>query len=111
LLAGCCYGKVTEAWWGIHLHGQYRHPTQILEALSLIILGFILIRIKHIPLVLASYLAGYGLIRFMIEILRGDLLRGSWAWGLTPSQWVSILLIFSGVSIKIADRLLSAKTK
>lgn len=111
LLAGCCYGKVTQAWWGIHLHGHYRHPTQILEAIALVILGSILIRVKHIPLVLASYLAGYGLIRFMIEILRGDLLRGSWALGLTPSQWVSILLIFSGVSIRIADRMLSSKIK
>lgn len=111
LLAGCCYGKITDAWWGIHLHGSLRHPTQLIEAVSLGFLGVILIRLRSLPTVLSGYLIGYGLIRFFIETLRGDILRGQWAWGLTPSQWVSLLLLISGACLAISYRLLASKTK
>lgn len=98
-LAGCCYGKVTEFIWGIHLHGEKRHPTQLLEFLLLLGLGIYLLRAKKkqsqlIPL----YLISYGIIRLFIEALRGDLIRGNWGW-LTPSQWISSLLITSGIFI------------
>jgi phosphatidylglycerol:prolipoprotein diacylglycerol transferase len=96
-LAGCCYGKVTEFFWGIHLHGEKRHPTQLLEFLLLLVLGIYLLRSKRkhthlIPL----YLISYGFIRLFIEALRGDLIRGNWGW-LTPSQWISCFVISSGV--------------
>ena len=100
-LAGCCYGKVTDFFWGIHLHGEKRHPTQLLEFLLLLGLGIYLLKAKRkqsqlIPV----YLISYGFIRLFIEALRGDLIRGNWGW-LTPSQWISSLLITSGIFILI----------
>lgn len=92
-LAGCCYGEVTDWWWGVHLHGHDRHPTQLLEALSLIALARILMKIKDSELVLAGYAFSYGILRFVLEFLRGDQLRGQWAWGLTPSQWISLIFV------------------
>lgn len=97
LLAGCCFGKPTDLFWGIYLHDHYRHPTQILEAFSLLAIGTYLIKSKKNKFILLShYLITYGLIRIAIEALRGDVVRGSWG-PFTPSQWISILLISSGL--------------
>lgn len=98
-LAGCCYGDLTSAWWGIHLHGHDRHPTQLLEALGLMGLALLLKRLESKRLILAVYSLGYGGLRFLLEYLRADQLRGLWALGLTPSQWISIILIISGACL------------
>lgn len=99
-LAGCCYGDVTTWWWGVHLHGDDRHPTQLLETIGLGFLAFHLFRSKRAKEELVGhYLLGYGVLRFFIEILRGDQIRGYWG-PLTPSQWISIVLIVAGVLIK-----------
>lgn len=96
LLAGCCFGKETDWWWGIHLHGAHRHPTQILEALFLTGLGIYLLRARRSIMELAAvYLVSYGLLRFGVEILRGDKVRGEWG-AMTPSQWISLGLILAG---------------
>lgn len=101
LLAGCCFGKETDWWWGIHLHGADRHPTQIIEAVLLIALGIYLLRAKRSILELAStYLLTYGFLRFGVELLRGDKVRGEWG-ALTPSQWISLLLIVSGLALAL----------
>lgn len=97
-LAGCCYGKPTEFFWGVFLHGHYRHPTQLLEAIALIGLGIYLFKAKvsyHTKI--ARYLISYGVIRLVIESLRGDSVRGLWGL-LTPSQWISLGLIIVGIS-------------
>jgi len=97
LLAGCCFGKETDWWWGIHLHGIDRHPTQIIEAVFLLALGIFLLKSKRGILELASvYLLSYGFMRFGIEFLRGDKVRGEWGF-FTPSQWISLLLVGAGV--------------
>jgi phosphatidylglycerol---prolipoprotein diacylglyceryl transferase len=97
LLAGCCFGKETEWWWGIHLHGAERHPTQIIESIFLIGLGIYLLRAKKSILELAAiYLISYGVMRFGIEFLRGDKVRGEWGI-LSPSQWISIFLLSAGL--------------
>jgi len=92
-LAGCCYGEKTDWWWGIHLHGHERHPTQLIEALFLITLALYLKRLKSPQFVLIVYGISYGVLRFILEMLRGDQLRGEWAWGLSPSQWISLSLV------------------
>jgi phosphatidylglycerol:prolipoprotein diacylglycerol transferase len=98
-LAGCCYGKETDLFWGVFLHGAKRHPTQLLEFVSLLALGLFLLRSKKPKTELVSiYLMTYGLLRFGIEFLRGDLIRGTWG-SFTPSQWISITLIVAGTVI------------
>lgn len=109
-LAGCCYGKPTEWWWGVFLHEAYRHPTQILESLGLLLLGFYLLKAKlSIKRKASDYLIWYGLVRFGVEILRGDAVRGEWGL-LTPSQWISLAFILAGFTIRLSDfRSLSAR--
>jgi phosphatidylglycerol:prolipoprotein diacylglycerol transferase len=104
LLAGCCYGKETNMWWGIKLHGSHRHPTQILESLGLFLIALILIKAKPSFKSFALYFIGYGVLRFGIEILRGDTIRGTWGV-LTPSQWISFGLIFLGTGIILINKI------
>ena len=98
-LAGCCYGKETDLFWGITLNEVKRHPTQLLEFTFLLALGIFLLKSKRAKIELVSlYLVSYGLMRMLIESLRGDLIRGSWG-PFTPSQWISLALIASGIAI------------
>lgn len=98
-LAGCCYGKPTEFFWGVYMHDHHRHPTQLLEAAGLFLLGLYLIRSKASRSTLVGvYLALYGILRFGVEILRGDEIRGTWGF-LTPSQWISVALLITGIGI------------
>jgi phosphatidylglycerol:prolipoprotein diacylglycerol transferase len=100
-LAGCCYGEVTNWSWGIFLHGHYRHPTQLIEASVLLVLGWYLLKSSRDKMILISdYLLGYGLLRFGLEFLRADLIRGIWG-SLTPSQWISILLVVAGLVLRL----------
>jgi phosphatidylglycerol---prolipoprotein diacylglyceryl transferase len=104
LLAGCCYGEVTDGWWGIYLHGSDRHPTQLLEATGLLMLGIFLWKSQRSRFdLLIIYLSSYGLMRFSLEFLRGDSIRGQWG-SLSPSQWVSISLIFLALFLLIRRR-------
>lgn len=99
-LAGCCYGRPTKMFWGIYLHGHYRHPTQLLEATGLLGLGYFLIKLKHHAghVLLAYYFVMYSILRICIEFLRGDEVRGRWM-GYSPSQWISITLLIMGFGI------------
>lgn len=100
-LAGCCYGKPTDFFWGVYLHDHYRHPTQLIEALGLLILGLYLFYSKKSPkFLLGIYLSLYGVLRFYVETLRGDLVRGQWG-ALTPSEWISCSLVISGAYLLI----------
>jgi phosphatidylglycerol---prolipoprotein diacylglyceryl transferase len=96
-LAGCCYGAATDWIWGIEQHGQHRHPTQLIEATALILMGLYFLKSKKLKFDLISqYFIIYGVLRFIIEILRDDEVRGLWG-PLTPSQWISMGLILLGV--------------
>lgn len=99
-LAGCCYGTICELPWKIFLHGGYRHPVQLYEALLLIFLGTFLIKQIHkgeyrnLPKkVMYTYFLSYSTIRFLLEFLRGDKIRGLYQMGLSSSQLVSIFLV------------------
>lgn len=104
LLAGCCFGAPTDCWWGIYLHQEYRHPTQLLEALTLLALSFYLLRSTRDKMTLiAHYLLIYGGARLLVEFLRGDEIRGQWG-SLTPSQWISLALLLAGIALPWYDR-------
>lgn len=107
LSAGCCHGRPTGGEWGIklyselvepHLRGIYLHPTQIYESISLFILFFALRRMrfhkKFDGQLACAYLIGYSIIRSVIEMFRGDSIRGFVIDGiLSTSQFISILVI------------------
>lgn len=98
-LAGCCYGKPTDFFWGVYLHGDHRHPTQLIEAISLIGFGTFLIKSKSPrKKLLSQYLLFYGILRWIIELLRADSIRGQWG-PMTPSQWISVALVLGGLGI------------
>jgi prolipoprotein diacylglyceryltransferase len=83
--AGCCYGKLF-------------FPIQLLEALFLFLIFFILWRNKKREnrLLLSQYLLFYGVVRLVLEIFRSDV-RGLWL-NLPPSVWISLaLIIFSAI--------------
>jgi len=108
LLAGCCFGSETEAWWGIHLHGASRHPTQILESLGLSLLLIYLLKARRSVGSFAVYFLGYGVLRFGVESLRGDSIRGLWGI-LTPSQWISIFMMLIGASLIVSPKFKTLK--
>lgn len=98
---GCCYGRDSDAWCAVtfpagspswHEHGRRLVsvlPTQLFEAAALLVLFCVLMwawrRRSTVPdasrvagagqrdgLIVGLYLIGYAVIRFFIEILRGD---------------------------------------
>lgn len=94
-LNGCCYGKPTTDWWGVTFpgHAQPVIPTQLVEAVGLVVLAGILWRVQRAPVgdrpggLFGLYLMGYAVLRFFLEFLRGDQVSG-WA-GLTLPQLLS----------------------
>lgn len=101
-LNGCCYGIFTSTWIGVTFPGHDHPviPTQLLEAAGLIVFFLVLRRVQtpeHLARpgrVLGVYMIGYGVLRFILEYLRGD---QSIAWaGLTLAQLMSVAAIVVG---------------
>lgn len=102
-LAGCCFGKETQLIWGIHLHGADRHPTQLIESLGLFFISWLIWKRKAEAKSYAIYFVSYGFLRLLVESLRGDEIRGDWGI-LTPSQWISMVLLSLGLGLIIKNR-------
>lgn len=87
-LAGCCFGSKP------HFHiGLERYPVQLMESVGLFILAGISLKlIKEGKSVLSFYIISYSILRFVLEFIRGDLIRGEYL-GLSTSQLISVLLI------------------
>lgn len=106
LAAGCCYGRPTGGSWGIrldtelvdaHLRGIPLHPTQLYESVSLAILFGVLVwlskRRKFEGQVALTYFMAYPVLRSIVEIYRGDVIRGFVIDGwLSTSQFLSIFV-------------------
>ncbi len=86
-LNGCCFGKLTNALWGVQFpdgspaateYGPLHlvHPTQLYEALPLFFLSLFLIRFdrkkKFEGATFLIYLILYSVLRFTLEFFRGD---------------------------------------
>lgn len=109
LSAGCCHGKPTGGSWGIKLYtelvepslrGVYLHPVQIYESVSLMILFFALRRLrfhkKFDGEIFCVYLIIYSIIRSIVEVFRGDSIRGFVVEDIiSTSQFISIVVIVS----------------
>lgn len=115
LAAGCCYGKPTGSSFGIrfyselvdrHLHGIPLHPTQIYESSSLLLLfcGLLYVFRKKIfdGQVALTYFLIYPIIRSIIEVFRGDLIRGFVIDEvLSTSQFISILVFIAALAMLV----------
>jgi phosphatidylglycerol---prolipoprotein diacylglyceryl transferase len=122
--AGCCWGKPTEAFWGMTFSDSLAHqwagtplgvalvPTQLLESLAeftnFFLLSWLLRRRKFEGQVIGAYLLLYGLARFGLEYFRDDPGRGSLFGGaISGTQFISILMIVTaavGWSMKLIFR-------
>lgn len=101
-LAGCCYGAPTNSFLGVTFPGMENKvlPTQLFEAafeLTLYILMMIFWK-KFKGHNLEIYFIFYGIFRFILEFFRGDS-RGSTVIGLTPAQFLDILIIVAAILI------------
>ena len=103
LMAGCCHGMpysgplaVTDA-----LTGATYFPVPLLEAAANCAIGLCLIylarRKKGVWELLWVYLSLYSVVRFLLEFLRGDAIRGI-AMGLSTSQWISLGILTLGAA-------------
>lgn len=101
-MGGCCYG--IEASWGFVYHnslspeanGVMRIPVQLIEAgFNLAIFSVLLtlfLKRRYEGKLIYIYMLIYSVVRFALEFLRGDAIRGS-ILGLSTSQWISIALL------------------
>ena len=104
VMAGCCNGMSYDGPFALYYPNsvagldpsQGYFPVQVLEAILNIGIFILLLRIdkkRKYPFdLLVSYCILYGISRFSLEFLRGDLIRGISA-GLSTSQWISIALL------------------
>lgn len=109
-LAGCCYGRETNAWYGIAFsHSNYAPngtkmiPTQLISSAGMFAIAGILCRYayraKKPGQVGGLYMILYSIGRFGVEFLRNDH-RG--AIGIfSTSQFISFFILTAGVIIMI----------
>lgn len=103
--AGCCYGIETDSWLGVTFPGMTHkvYPTQLFEAFFLFALTVVLALLafkKKSIFTFPTYLASYGVFRFLIEFIRGDD-RGAYFLSLSPSQWFSIFSVIIAIILVI----------
>ena len=109
--AGCCYGRETDAWYGITFHnssfapnGVKLIPTQLISAAGDFIICALLLwfasKRPKAGRVAAAYLVLYGIGRFAVGFLRNDY-RGS-VGVLSTSQLISIGAVIGGIVLYFA---------
>lgn len=103
LMAGCCHGRVTDAWYGIyHVNLDATVvPVQLFESMFLFTVCIILaiLASKKIPGTMAIYMSTYGVWRIFAETLRDDYRGSTFVDFLTPSQLTSIVLLLMALPI------------
>lgn len=107
LMAGCCHGAITDAWYSIYMPAISAKavPIQLYEALFLFALfGFFTFRVLtrrscNLPL----YMLLYGIWRFVIEFFRSDDRGSTLVSFLSPSQFIALLMIIGSVALFFAQ--------
>ena len=106
LMAGCCYGMEYTGPCAVVLDGVSRLPTQIMEAIFLVILSAVLIAVflkkPRRGVVTGLYMTIYAVWRFVIEFFRADY-RGN-VGPLSTSQFISLFILAFGVYLLVKSR-------
>lgn len=108
-LAGCCYGRPMPPPFGIVMpealgapHDVALFPVQLLEAALNILLGVFLLLYSGKPReegrTSGLYLMLYAVVRFSLEFLRYDAVRG-FAGALSTGQWMSLGALALGAAL------------
>lgn len=112
LMAGCCYGSQTDAWYGIyHIALDAKVvPMQLFESIFLFSLSIILAILvyKRIPGAMSIYMFTYGIWRFVAEYFRDDYRGSTFVDFVTPSQ-LTALIMFVGSGIILVYSLRMSK--
>jgi len=120
--AGCCWGKTTDSWLGVHfteagheytgvpIYGPtgadlFLYPTQMIESLTMLgVFAFLYWLHRHKKFdgqILITYGIIYSIVRFSIEFIRddprGDLMGLTTLTGLSTSQLASLLVATASV--------------
>jgi hypothetical protein len=118
-MAGCCYGRPhrrgvcyghehAERGFARELVGVRLFPIQAVESLCLFALAAsgaaMVLSGAAAGSALATYLVGYGAIRFGLEFARGDAVRPH-AYGFSEAQWTAACVITATVAAEIAGTL------
>jgi phosphatidylglycerol:prolipoprotein diacylglycerol transferase len=115
-LAGCCYGRTTDAWFGVTFpsdsmapSGISLIPTQLFSAAGDFVIAAVLLAVAGSlhksekfdfdGSIGCLYLVMYGVGRFIIEFFRNDY-RGAVGF-LSTSQFISVFIVALGVTLAI----------
>ena len=112
-LAGCCFGRACDLPWAVTFHDPFAaeysgvplgvplHPTQLYHAgADLVVFGLVLAawRRRRVPgQVFVAYLVFYAVDRFIVEMWRGDTVRGVFLGGISTSQILSLVAFAGGL--------------
>ena len=105
-LRGCCFGKPADSFLGVTFPHTFVkiYPTQLFSCVGLLIIFFILFffqsRRAFKGEIISLYLILYGIFRFLIEFLRGDILPVF--HGFTSAQLISVVFVVVGVILFIS---------
>ena len=115
--AGCCYGMEYDGPFAVTYPANEftegvsdvpRFPTQLVEtAVNLVLFVFLYFFVKRKKRkngqALGIYLIVYCIMRFLLEFVRGDMIRGG-GFGLSTSQWISIVLLPLGIYLVVRKK-------
>ena len=108
---GCCYGMPSEKY-GVYFEavggapqGVKLFPIQLVEAgINFVVFAVLMIlavkKVFKLGGITGAYLSVYAIERFILEFFRYDSIRGS-AFGISTSQWISIVLLPIGIILII----------
>lgn len=116
-MAGCCYGKVAHGnpWYAVIFPdistssapgGIPLYPTQLMESSGEFFIFLLLLVVRKYKRfdgqLVATYLILYSILRAIIELFRGDVIRGfvidPW---LSTSQFISIMMFIIGATFYV----------
>lgn len=122
-LSGCCFGSPTDVPWAVtftdpvahRLHADLPwvpiHPVQLYELAGTLVIATLLDwmagRRHRRGTIALTYIALYGALRFVVEMFRGDLVRGS-VLGLSTSQAIGLVSCLAASLWLLARRLAPA---